>query len=142
MSDPMEGYVFASDKDRREAQKWFERHAREIPDMDEGSRINGDPIVYLGIPEEWQLRALQPHRFEGELETGKPQHNTLVDQILRKAVIGADLTPVQAWVLVLKAFGVSQKQIAATLRVTEMAVTRAGRSAIRKINNGLEVNNL
>jgi DNA-binding CsgD family transcriptional regulator len=105
--------------------------------MDAGLRINGDPIVYLGIPEEWQLRALQPDRFEREAEEGDQLRNTLVDQLLRKAVIEADLTPLQAWVLVLTAFGVQQKQIASTLNATPFAVIRAMKSATKKI--GLRV---
>jgi DNA-binding CsgD family transcriptional regulator len=137
MSDPMEGYVFNSEEERRQARKWFEKHAHEIPDMDAGLKINGDPIIYLGIPEEWQLRALLSDRFDRELTEGEQPRNTLVDQLLRKAVIEADLTPLQAWVLALTAFGIKQKQIASTLRVTPQAVIRATKSATRII--GLRV---
>ena len=109
--------------------------------MDAGLKINGDPIIYLGIPEEWQLRALQPERFDGEAEVeDQGRRNTLTDQLLRKTVIVADLTPLQAWVLILKAFGVKQEQIASTLRVTRQAVIRATKSAVAKINvRALEV---
>ena len=137
MSDPMEGYVFNSEEERRQARKWFEKHAHEIPDMDAGLKINGDPIIYLGIPEEWQLRALLSDRFDRELMEGEQPRNTLVDQLLRKAVIEADLTPLQSWVLALTAFGIKQKQIASTLRVTPQTVIRASKSATRII--GLRV---
>lgn len=105
--------------------------------MGAGLKINGDPIIYLGIPEEWQLRALLSDRFDRELTEGEQRRNTLVDQLLRRAVIEADLTPLQAWVLVLTAFGIKQKQIASTLRVTPQAVIRATKSATRII--GLRV---
>ena len=134
MSDPMEGYVFNSEQEKAQAEEWFRRHAHEIPDMNAGLKINGDPIIYLGIPEEWQLRALEPDKFEGELEEGEEHRNTLVDQLLRKAVIEADLTPLQAWVLALRAIGVKQERIASTLKITRQAAIRATKSAILKIN--------
>jgi len=30
MSDPMDGYVFNSEEERRQAQKWLEKHTHEI----------------------------------------------------------------------------------------------------------------
>jgi hypothetical protein len=74
MSDPMEGYVFNSDEEKRQARKWFETHANEIPDMDAGLKINGDPIIYLGIPEEWQLIALLPEPFDAACALLRPSH--------------------------------------------------------------------
>jgi hypothetical protein len=134
MSDPMEGYVFSSEQEKVQAEQWFKRHAHEIPSMDAGLKINGDPIIYLGIPEEWQLKALlsDPHELDSQ-ESEKPR-NTLVDQLLRKAVIEADLTPLQAWVLAMRALGAKQDQIASTLKITRQAVIRATKSAAVRIN--------
>ncbi|MGA2261272.1 MAG: hypothetical protein ABSH28_07545 [Acidobacteriota bacterium] len=137
MSDPMEGYVFNSEQEKIQAEKWFKRHAHEIPNMDAGLKINGDPIIYLGIPEEWQLRALMSDQVEIDLHEGEEPKNTLVDQLLRKAVIEADLTPLQAWVLALSALGAKQKEIASTLNMTPFTVIRAAKSAAKKI--GLRV---
>ena len=133
MSDPMEGYVFNSEQERIQAEKWFKKHAHEIPRMDAGLKINGDPIIYLGIPEEWQLKALLSDPHELDSQEGEEPRNTLVDQLLRKAVIEADLTPRQAWVLALTALGVQQKKIASTLKTTPFAVLRATKSATKKI---------
>ncbi|MGA2260010.1 MAG: hypothetical protein ABSH28_01090 [Acidobacteriota bacterium] len=133
MSDPMEGYVFNSKQEKIQAEEWFKKHAHEIPNLDAGLKINGDPAIYLGIPEEWQLRALLSDRFDAALQESEGPRNRHVDQLMRKAVIEADLTPLQAWVLVLTAFGVQKKQIASTLKTTPFAVIRATKSATKKI---------
>jgi DNA-directed RNA polymerase sigma subunit (sigma70/sigma32) len=135
--DHMEGYVFNSEEEKQQTAAWFEKHADEIPSMDTGARINGDPILYLGIPEDWQLRALMPDQFEGEEPvdtTMEDRKNSLTNQLMRKAVVDADLSPMQAWVLVLRAFNLTWDNIARTLHITRQSALRAEQSAIRKVN--------
>ena len=136
MSEHLVGYVFANEGERKQAGDWYRRHKHEIPNMEDGSRINGDPIIYLGIPEDWQLRALMPDRFEREDDieaTERDKKNTLTNQLRRKAVIEADLTPMQAWVLQLRSMGLRQEEIAKILKTKQQSVDRAEKVAAYKI---------
>ena len=61
------GYVYKNNRERKQSRSWLRKNSRKIPKMDVGSRINGDPIVYMGQqpPDYFTLMQSMPAHFEG-----------------------------------------------------------------------------
>jgi hypothetical protein len=135
--DYTEGYVYSSEEERKQVEVWYRKHGKEIISLEAGDRINGDPIIYLGIPEDWQLRALmEDSSVNDPIDADwKEQRNSAINQLIRIAVVKSDLTPLQAWALALGCHGCKQDVIANKLKVTQSAISQAIQSAARKLHS-------
>jgi DNA-directed RNA polymerase specialized sigma24 family protein len=60
--------------------------------------------------------------------------NTVLNRMLRVAVVKADLSPVEAWAFVLHSFGMSQAEIGEKLGVGQRNAARAIERARHKIH--------
>ena len=119
----------AIEKEKEFARRWMRKHGGELPSMDQGKRINGDPLIYEDLPHERQLMALlQPS------ENPSAPYREL-PSVTAPLILAARLTPRQAIVLLAQMLGASQDRIATELGITQQAVSSYVAAARKKLNN-------
>jgi hypothetical protein len=103
-----------------EAKAWLAEHENELPQMSDGERIGGDPIICVGNGNDLELVDMLRR------VTGRVDSSYRDDLILRGFISYYIKNPKnkQAAVLLLTAAGISQTQIAKTLGCTQQAVCK------------------
>jgi DNA-binding CsgD family transcriptional regulator len=107
----MEGYVYLSRFEERKAREFFRQHRYQIPDVDEGDSVGGEPLVC----------GLEEHRVTGRLVI--PRQMT-TRQLRRTAVQAASLTDREWKIWNLHCRGNPQCRIAAKLGINRSTVRR------------------
>ena len=120
MAEQMEGYVYLSRFEERKAREFFRQHRYQIPDMDEGESIGGQPLV----------RGLDEHRTTGRLVIPRQMTQR---ELKYKAVRAAGFTNRQWKIWSLYCGGNSQCNIAAKLGINRSTVCMALKNIKSKI---------
>jgi hypothetical protein len=107
MPKQMEGYVYLSRLEEQKAREFFRQHRHQIPDMEEGDSVGGNPLVC----------GLQEHRVTERLVI--PRQMT-TRQLRRMAVQAAGLTDREWKIWNLHCRGNSQGRIAAKLGINKI----------------------
>jgi len=119
-------YKFRNEYERDEAEEWLSEYDAELPDQSDGSRINGDSIIY-GERGGFKFKEMLSSPDE-------PAYNDSPTSIelLKQAVLQAKLSPVQAWILAMRPSR-TQQEIAEQLGIARQTVEWHQKSARKKI---------
>jgi ATP/maltotriose-dependent transcriptional regulator MalT len=120
MAKPMEGYVYLSRLEERKAREFFRQHRYEIPDMDRGDSVGGQPFV----------RGLEEHRKTGRLVIPRQMTQR---ELKYKVVRAAGFTNRRWKIWSLHCEGNSQCRIAAKLDINRSTVCMALKNIKSKI---------
>jgi DNA-directed RNA polymerase specialized sigma subunit len=143
----LDGYVFLSPKEQREAESWMRSNANEIEPEDKGSHIGSDPIIY-GLSEDEETGLLTTPRIENE-ESEQDQsrhemskdaewHSELLERTMIKRSIPKHkirlLNDREKRVLFWWFRGLSQVEISKLMEMKRMQIQRALDSAFKKVS--------
>ena len=124
----------AIEKEKEFARRWMRKHGGELPQMSDGDRVNGDPIVYSN-------NLFPPKLFAMWLDAVESKHGTPVDQkravalsaLAARIIAGALITPRQGLVLFLRMVGETQQDIADRMGISRITVLEYEKSAKKKL---------
>jgi DNA-binding CsgD family transcriptional regulator len=102
---------------------WLNQHEHELPQMKDGCRINGDPIIYTGCKPPEHIHRQQA--FIGD------DGNREIIEAIKEILLSKGLTQLQLTVLGFLCEGRTQKEIAAGLGVSRERV-KAIQNAVKK----------
>ena len=110
------------------------KHSAELPQMSDGGRVNGDPIVYSN-------NLFPPKLFAMWLDAVEGKHGTPIDQkrmialsaLAARIIAGALITPRQGLVLFLRMVGETQQDIADRMGISRITVLEYEKSAKKKL---------
>ncbi len=120
MEEPMEGYVYLNRLEERKAREFFQQHRYQIPDMDEGDSIGGQPLV----------SGLEEHRTTGRLVI--PRQMT-TRRMKSMAVRATGLTDREWKIWNLHCRGNSRGRIATKLGINRASVCKSLRNIESKV---------
>ena len=107
-------------QEKKEAEQWLKKHEHLLPQMSEGSRINGDPIITFDASNEYRLVSILRRKTRRENATFKE------DLILLRLMREAEASPLKkkTWAKVFRAIGMTQKEIAKELGISQKTVSQ------------------
>ena len=125
----------AIEKEKEFARAWMRKHSAELPQMSDGDRVNGDPIVYSN-------NLFPPKLFAMWLDAVESKHGTPIDQkravalsaLAAQIIAGAHITPRQGLVLFLRMVGETQQDIAERMGISQPTVIEHEKIARKKLN--------
>lgn len=130
--------MFQSAVERKEAEEWFKKHGDLVPDMSQGERVNGDPVLYFGELFDKKLFRLWIQQLE--MKEGihiDPDRQLAMSALAAKAVMESQLTGSQAMVLFLRLAGMTQDRIATALDTSKQSVSEMERKAKVKLRQAV-----
>lgn len=117
---------YNSEKEKKEAEEWLEKHGDMLPQMSDGYRINGDPIIYTGAKPPEYIKRTQPH-----WDDSQTKHEIIA--AIESVLVHRGFTNLQLFVMKSRCEGFNQSSIAKMLGVTRQAINDIQNNAKQRL---------
>jgi len=121
---------------------WMKDHEGELPSMNSGLRIHGDPIIYMGSQPPDYLKSMQVIEEDEKPEAAPRQIRSrlTVTELLRDALISAGATMAELEVCYLRAPGINFRQIAKAMNLSIGTIHNIHSGYCRKLRSPIKHN--
>jgi DNA-binding CsgD family transcriptional regulator len=113
---------------------WLQAHESQLPQMTDGERINGDPIIYAANSPEYTRKPTIAPKLCCSAPGCAESKKTGVDMLEEALMRSAGLTGKELAVLWLRAKGATQEQTATATGMSQATVCRIISQVARKLS--------
>lgn len=103
-------------------QAWLDKHESELPSMNSGIRIHGDPIAYMGKQPPEYLKPMQVSEKDDEPSSGPRAVGPTATQLIESHLNKRGFTNKRLIVFWARCKGATQQEIAFAMGVSQQAI--------------------